>query len=67
MDPAILKDKEKITQLDYTLKNLMFVLTHGFEQFEDAEGEDLVVAVGNTGCGKSTMLVSLAYGHETLH
>ena len=27
---------------------------------------DLIVAIGNTGCGKSTMLTSLIYGCDSL-
>lgn len=28
---------------------------------------DLIITIGNTGCGKSTMLSSLIYGTDALH
>jgi hypothetical protein len=33
-----------------------------FDELEAAKGADLVLAIGNTGCGKSTMLSSIVYG-----
>ena len=31
------------------------------------QDEDIVVVIGNTGCGKSTMLSSLIYGVSSLY
>ena len=37
------------------------------EEVPNLKYGDLIVAIGNTGCGKSTMLSSLIYGTEALH
>ena len=55
-------DKESLKDKELNLVNLAMALKLVFDELEAAENADLVLAVGNTGCGKSTMLSSLIYG-----
>ena len=52
------------------LSNLIGILKRSrkyfVEQVPNLKDGDLVVAIGNTGCGKSTMMTSLMYGTESL-
>ena len=50
-----------------TLKSIYDVLVVAFESLGVAKDANLVVAIGNTGSGKSTMLSSIIYGTESLH
>ena len=61
-----LVDKEKVKKLKCNLVNLYRVLQVAFEKLGPAKDANLVVAVGNTGCGKSTMLTSILYGSDAL-
>ena len=63
---ADLIDKEKVKRLKCNLRNIYRVLSAAFKQLSPAHGADLVVAVGNTGCGKSTMLTSVLFGADAL-
>ena len=36
------------------------------DSLNNLENKDIIVGLGNTGCGKSTMLTSLVYGTEAL-
>jgi putative ribosome biogenesis GTPase RsgA len=49
---------------DFTLKNVVSVCKEVFKtsQVEEANDKEIVVALGNPGCGKSTMFTSLVYG-----
>ena len=49
------------------LKNIYRVLNVAFEDLGTAKDSDLIVAIGNTGCGKSTMLSSIIFGPNSLH
>ena len=55
-------DKESLKKKDCNLINLAMALKLVFDKLEAAKGNDLVLAIGNTGCGKSTMLSSIVYG-----
>jgi Tfp pilus assembly pilus retraction ATPase PilT len=35
-------------------------------KFEEAKNKDIILAIGNTGSGKSTMLTALIYGTDYL-
>ena len=66
-------DKEYIkSHLPCTITNLMDIVSKALQSMGDVmkqlEKEDisLILAVGNTGCGKSTMLSSLIDGAESL-
>lgn len=59
--------KKMVKDKKLTLKNLTKYLRaamNGLQQIEKAD--DLILAIGNTGCGKSTMIISLLYGPESL-
>ena len=64
--------KESISSLPFTLENLMNVLKQAYDYMDhvglskNTSENNLIVAIGNTGCGKSTMLTSLVYGPEAL-
>lgn len=58
--------KESIAKMECTLTNLVAILKWAFEQVKFVENQDVVVALGNTGCGKSTMFTSLIYGSQAL-
>ena len=72
LDKYPLLSKESISSLPLTLENLMNVLKQAYEYLDNvglsknASQNNLIVAIGNTGCGKSTMLTSLVYGPESL-
>ena len=36
------------------------------EQLNQIEGKEVILAIGQTGCGKSTMLTALVYGPQAL-
>lgn len=36
------------------------------EQLSQIEGKEVILAIGQTGCGKSTMLTALVYGPDSL-
>lgn len=67
-----LKDKEEIQKLKFTINNLIKVVNNAYHQispFLDQlrnKNYCLVLAIGNTGCGKSTMFTSLIDGPESL-
>ena len=47
-------------------KNLVEVLTIAYRKLDNLPREDLVIVLGQTGDGKSTMLASLLYGPQNL-
>jgi Tfp pilus assembly pilus retraction ATPase PilT len=59
---ALKLDKDTLKQMDCNLVNIAMVLKLVFEQLNAADNADLVLAIGNTGCGKSTMLTSIVFG-----
>ena len=48
------------------LKNIVIILEKAFLNLKQLENKDIILAIGNTGCGKSTMLTSLMYGPQSL-
>lgn len=53
---------------DFNLKNVVSTCKEVFKtsQVEEANDKEIVVALGNPGCGKSTMFTSLVYGSQSL-
>ena len=49
-----------------TLTNLVSILRHAFPNLSRVNNEDLIIAYGNTGSGKSTIFSSLVYGPDAL-
>ena len=58
--------KENVKKMDVSLTSLVNVLTEGFKCLKDIKDQNLIIVIGNTGCGKSTMLSSLLNGPESL-
>ena len=61
-----LPTKEQLLGVNVSLTSIVSALRHAFAQFELVDDADIVLAVGNTGCGKSTMLSSLVDGPDSL-
>ena len=49
-----------------TLDKLYEYLTESFKYVNIVRDSQCIIALGNTGCGKSTMFNSLIYGSENL-
>ena len=58
--------KQHIQTLKMSIANIAEVLKAALTKYEQAEKKEVIVAVGNTGSGKSTMLTSLIYGTDFL-
>lgn len=52
--------------MDMNLDNLRKVLEEAFRSFNQANLDDIVMAIGNTGCGKSTLMGSMILGSDKL-
>ena len=64
---AALLTKEMVKAQKFTLRNLTKFLNIAIKGLKQIEGsDDLIMAIGNTGCGKSTLITSLIYGPEAL-
>lgn len=51
----------------FSLKELKDVLNCAFDHILPKECNDIIIAFGNTGCGKSTILGSMLVGPEKLY
>jgi ABC-type nitrate/sulfonate/bicarbonate transport system ATPase subunit len=49
-----------------TLDNMILILEQAFKTLKNVNDGNLILAIGNTGCGKSTMMSSLMFGSEAL-
>lgn len=58
--------REYIQNLEMTLENFVRTLQKAFQNLEYLKGKNIILALGYTGCGKSTMLNSLLFGPESL-
>ena len=52
--------------LKNNLTNLIVVIQDMKNKLKEAENQDVILAIGSTGCGKSTMLNSLIWGPESM-
>ena len=59
--------KQKIVKLSCDLASLYQCLKYAFSHLDEVENKDVIVAIGNTGCGKSTMLNSLIHGCDAMY
>lgn len=61
-------EKDNLVHKKCTLGNLVKVLKEAFKVLDQNQIEkaDIILAVGNTGCGKSTILNSLVFGPDSL-
>ena len=67
MVPRIIPTPEEINNMECNFENLIPLLDLIFETFKVIDGsEDLLVSVGNSGCGASTMMNALMYGLDAL-
>lgn len=57
-------DKDQIKSWNFNLSNVVVVLKEVFKRLDVKElnDKDLVLAIGNTGSGKSTIFSSLVFG-----
>ena len=53
-------------KLPLNIKTLKDCLAKAFKALDLIKGHEMIVAIGNTGCGKSTMLTSLVFGPAAL-
>ena len=51
---------------DFTLKNVVNACKEVFPTIEQADDKEIIVALGNPGCGKSTLFTSLVHGPTSL-
>ena len=58
--------KAHVSALPLNLANLVAILERAYKTLKDIHQANLILAVGNTGCGKSTMLTSLMFGTDAL-
>lgn len=49
------------------LYQIVSILKAALNDLDKVDDQDLVIVLGNTGCGKSTMLNSLLLGPDSLH
>ena len=59
-------DVNLVRKMPLTLRNIVVVLERALQQLDSNCQSDLVMLLGNTGDGKSTMLASLFYGADSL-
>ena len=67
--PPVDKDninKQIIMELPCNLHNIARCLQVIFQQLKTIDSKNVILALGNTGCGKSTMLNSLINGSDSL-
>ena len=65
VDQEILK-KSEVIKRELSLSSIHVVLREGFKVLQKIKGAHIVLVIGNTGSGKSTMLSSLLRGPEFL-
>lgn len=65
-DKADILNKANVITRELSLANIQEVLTEGFKVLEKIRGANIVLVIGNTGSGKSTMLSSLLKGPDAL-
>ena len=53
--------------MPHRLYQIVSILKVALIDLEKIKNKDLIIVLGNTGCGKSTMLNSLLLGPDSLH
>ena len=66
LDAEALTDKEVVKKVKTDIPNLTCILKQAFKKLSQAKDKEIVVAIGNSAAGKSTMLTSLIYGPQSL-
>lgn len=54
--------KNRVFKPELLPKDLVYFLKKSLKKIEHLKKENAVIMFGNTGCGKSTMILSLIYG-----
>lgn len=55
-------DRADVTQMDCNMYNLVEILEQAYKYMQIVKNEDVVVCIGYTGSGKSTLFSYLAFG-----
>jgi len=66
IDKADILLKSNVVKKELSLASIKEVLTEAFKVVEKIRGANIVLVIGNTGSGKSTMLSSLLKGPDAL-
>ena len=66
MDPVDPFSRPDVSNLRCSVDNIIKTVRPAFVNIDALKGRSLVLCLGTTGCGKSTMLNGLLYGVETL-
>ena len=66
LHPDQLTDKEIVKKIKTDIPNLACILKQAFKKLSQAKDKEIIVAIGNSAAGKSTMLTSMIYGPESL-
>ena len=67
IEPNFEMVKEDVKALPLDLFTIVSVLKTAFEHLKQIDNKELIIALGNTGCGKSTMLTSIIFGPDALN
>lgn len=59
-------EKESVRKLNLNLESIVRVSEAVFPYIVAAKDQELILACGNTGCGKSTLITSLVFGTDKL-
>ena len=59
-------NKEYIRSRDFNLANLHTILEPVFKSIREVDNADLVVCLGDTGCGKSSLLSAIVHGPDKM-
>lgn len=59
-------DREVVQNKPVNLNNLVETLRSAFQLLEVINGKNVIICLGNSGCGKSTILNSIVYGSDSL-
>lgn len=57
-------DKESVLKLEPSLDNIISICQAGLQNLNKIKDKDLLLILGNTGSGKSTLMSSLAFGPD---
>ena len=66
LSPEDLLNKEVVKKMALSLDNMCLILEQAFKTLMNIDNANLILAIGNTGCGKSTMMTSLMFGSDAL-
>lgn len=58
--------KKDVLKMDKNLDSLTKILEEAFKTFDESKLDNVVMAIGNTGCGKSTLMGSMILGPDKL-